>query len=49
MIDPLQKRCGDMTVSFLQAIQEPTFDFAKYLGPFAKAARLLDSVVATTR
>jgi hypothetical protein len=45
MIDPLQKRCGDVTVSFLQAIQEPTFDFSKYLGPFAKAARMLDSAV----
>lgn len=42
MIDPLQKRCGDWVENFLQAIQEPVFDYAKYLGPFAKAARLLD-------
>jgi hypothetical protein len=48
MIDPLQKRCGDLTVSFLQAIQERTFDYAKYLGPFAKAARILDGAEPRT-
>jgi hypothetical protein len=48
MIDPLQKRCGDMTGIFLQAIQEPTFDFSKFLGPFATAARVLNSTGART-
>ena len=48
MIDPLQKRCGDWTVNFLSAIQEPAFDYAKYLGPFAEAARAIDELEART-
>jgi len=42
MIDPLQKRCGDWTVGFLQAIHDPGFDYERYLGPYAKSARALD-------
>ena len=41
MIDPLQKRCGDWTVSFLEAIKESSFNYDSYLGSFAKDARLL--------
>lgn len=48
MIDPLQKRCGEWTVNFLDAIQQPAFDYAKYLGPFAKAARELDGLETRT-
>ena len=48
MVDPLQKRCGDWTVSFLRAINEPSFDYASYLGPFAEAARLLGELEAGT-
>jgi hypothetical protein len=36
MIDPLQKRCGDWTVGFLRAIEDPAFDYVQYLGPFAE-------------
>ncbi len=41
MIDPLQKRCGDWTTNFLAAIQDPKFDFRKYLGQFAQGAEAL--------
>ncbi len=42
MIDPLQKRCGDWTVNFLQAIKDPSFDYTKYLGPYVQTAGVLD-------
>lgn len=42
MIDPLQKRCGDWTQTFLKAIQDPSFDYAKYLGAFSKTGLVLD-------
>jgi len=48
MIDPLQKRCGDWTVSFLRAIKEPSFDYASYLGSCADDARLLGESEAGT-
>ncbi len=41
MVDPLQKRCGDWTTSFLEAIKDTSFDYAKYLGAFAQSAQLL--------
>jgi hypothetical protein len=42
MIDPLQKRCGDWTVNFLEAIRDPAFDYGKYLGSFSEAAQALN-------
>lgn len=48
MIDPLQKRCGEWTVNFLGAIQDSSFDYAKYLGPFVKAASVLDQLETRT-
>lgn len=43
MIDPLQKRCGDWTTEFLEAIQDPKFDVQQYLGPFTQIADSLNA------
>jgi hypothetical protein len=43
MIDPLQKRCGDWASNFIAAIQDPSFDFNKYLGDFARGAEALSA------
>ena len=41
MVDSLQKRIGDWTEDFLQAIEDSSFDFDEYLGSFVDIPKLL--------